>query len=190
MYTPPRNPNPKPERQPSGLYLPLWSVIVMVLIVIAIAGGIIALVIGLGGPANLSSSEPRIIIITVEPTSLSNPDALMTPTALNIVTRQPAESLTLTGPTLAPTATYTPTPAVIAVGSSVIVVGAGGVNVRSGPSRADGVVAVASQGDRFTVTDGPTEADGLTFWEVRSDAGVSGWAAEGDGAQKLLEVVP
>lgn len=189
MYTPPRNPNPKPERERSGLYLPLWSVALMILIVVAIAAGIIALVIELGGPANLTSREPRIVIITVEPTSLSQ-EALVTPTALSILTRQPAESLTLTGPTLAPTSTYTPTPAVIAVGSSVVVVGEGGVNVRSGPSRSDGVVAVANQGDRFTVIGGPEEADGLTFWELRSEDGVSGWAAEGDGAQKLLEVVP
>jgi hypothetical protein len=162
----------------------------MVVIVVAIAGGIIALVIELGGPANLTVSDPRIVIITVEPTSLTNSDALVTPTALNIVTRQPAQSLTLTGPTLAPTSTFTPTPAVIAVGSSVIVVGEGGVNVRSGPSRSEGVVAVANQGDRFTVIGGPEEGDGLTFWQLRSEDGVSGWAAEGDGAQKLLEVVP
>lgn len=162
----------------------------MVVIVVAVAAGIIALVIELGGPANLTSSEPRIVIITVEPTSLTNPNALVTPTALNIVTRQPAQSLTLTGPTLAPTSTFTPTPAVIAVGSSVVVIGEGGVNVRNGPSRSEGVVAVANRGDQFTVIGGPTEADGLTFWQLQSEDGISGWAAEGDGAQKLLEVAP
>jgi hypothetical protein len=190
VYTPPRNSNPKPERERSGLYLPLWSVVVMVVIVLAIAGGIILLVIELGGPANLTSSEPRIVIITVEPTSLNNLEPLVTPTAFEVVTRQPAQTITLTGPTLAPTSTFTPTPAVIAVGSTVIVVGDGGVNVRSGPSRGEGVVAVANQGDQFTVIGGPQEGDGLTFWQLQSDDGISGWAAEGDGAQKLLEVVP
>jgi hypothetical protein len=188
MYTPPRNPKPKPDRQRSGLYLPLWSVVLMVLVVLVIAGSIVFLVIQLGGPTDLSSSEPRIVIITAEASLQSN--ALVTPTAVDLITRQPAQTITLSGPTLAPTVTFTPTPAVIAIGGTVVVVGQGGVNVRSGPSRSESVVAVANQGDTFSVIGGPEEADGLTFWQLRSEDGVSGWAAEGDGAQTLLEVVP
>lgn len=188
-YTPPRK--PKPDRRDSGLYLPLWSLVLMLLIVFALAGAIIFLVITLGGPTALSGGEPRIVIITAEPSALPLSNAQVTPTALSIFTRQPAQTITLTGPTLVPTSTFTPTPAVIAVGSTVIVVGQGGVNVRSGPSRSEGVVAVANRGDTFTVTDGPQESDGLTFWEIRSASGdVRGWAAESDGVNALLEVVP
>ncbi|MBZ0289287.1 MAG: hypothetical protein K8I30_16830, partial [Anaerolineae bacterium] len=128
--------------------------------------------------------------ITVEPTQPFSGDQI-TPTTQVIFTREPAQAVTLTGPTLVPTATLTPTPAMIAVGSTVIVVGDGGVNIRSGPSRGEGVNAVANRGDTFMVTDGPQEADGLTFWELGTDADhVIGWAAESDGVNVLLEVVP
>lgn len=78
------------------------------------------------------------------------------------------------------------TPGAITVGSTVQVVGTDGValRARAQPSRESAVLTRFAEGTRLTVVDGPREAEGLTWWQVRGDAG-EGWCAA-----DFLQVIP
>ncbi len=193
FYVTPGKRKPKPDRRQSVFYLPLWSLALMLLVVFGIAGGLIILVIALGGPKNVSGGEPVIIVLTAAPFETpSVPQMTQIAPTLSPITNaaNPAATVALSGPTLAPTMTYTPTQATIAVGSQVIVVGAGGVNVRAAPGRENAVNFSANRNERFMVIDGPREVGDLMWWEIRDPLNTSrtGWAAEGDNSQDLLEV--
>ena len=183
----------KPQRERSGLYLPLWSVILMLIVVVGLAGSVIGAVILLGGPKNVSGGDPQVIVITAAPTETRLPPSEFGPTTTPVTGSGEAQaqiSVPLEGPTLAPTSTVTPTPLSIAVGGRVEVIGAGGVNIRIAPGTNQGRVTVGNPGDILTVIGGPEEVDGLTWWQVRKNDGQSGWAAENDRTQELLQAVP
>ncbi|MBZ0292804.1 MAG: hypothetical protein K8L99_09615 [Anaerolineae bacterium] len=187
-YTPygPRKRKKKPER--SGLYLPLWSVVLMLVTVLALAGGVIFLVIYIGGPSYVAGGEPQIVIVTAAVTPTPPQPQIAQPTTSGVFAQptQPAAALTLEGPTLVPTNTATPTPDVIAVGKQVTVIGAGGVNVRSAAGTTNTINFVSQPNDVLTVVDGPQQVDNLIWWQVQDDSGRVGWAAENDGQQDLL----
>jgi hypothetical protein len=184
----------KPNRRDSGLYLPIWSLALMLLVVFGIAGGVILLVIFLGGPSNVPGGEPRIIIITTSPSETPDVPQLVaaSPTALAQVTtnvQQPAATIALSGPTLVPTQTPSRTPVTIAIGATVTVVGAGGVNVRNAPGLESGVSFTANRNEQYLVIEGPKEVGGLTWWRIRDlQTTRAGWAAQSDGDQDLLQV--
>jgi hypothetical protein len=49
------------------------------------------------------------------------------------------------------------------------------------------LVARANPGDQFTVMAGPQEANGYTWFQIRSDDGaIEGWAADGTGAERWI----
>jgi hypothetical protein len=120
------------------------------------------------------------------------PSLLASPTLPPGFEAAPAAPLALSGPTLAPVV-FTPTPTSaprITVGSTVVVIGDRGINVRLGPGTDQGVVDVADPGDQFIVLDGPQPANGLNWWQIRSlDGSIIGWAAENDGTTDLLQAV-
>jgi hypothetical protein len=170
------------ERSKSGLYLPAWSVLLMLGTVFVVAFGIIALVIALGGGAEPGGS-PRIIIITAVPSD--TPLAPVTePTSGGIVLPNQntgdlaVPDFPLEGPTLPPIV-LSPTPLSIVVGSTVVVNAEGGLNVRSDAGLDNSVICNADNGSTFTIADGPMQANGLTWWQVRdtSDPNCFGWAA-------------
>ncbi len=192
-YTPYGPRKSKPPKQVSGLYLPLWSVALMLIVVLAIAGGIIALVITLGGPSSVTGGPPQVIIITAALTATSDRPQLSQSTATippGIATLPAEGTIALVGPTLVPTDTPTATPIVIAVNGRVQVVGASGVNVRLSPGTNQGVAFVGDNGDALDVIGGPEQIDNLTWWQVRDSSGRSGWAAENDGSNDLLAAIP
>lgn len=78
------------------------------------------------------------------------------------------------------------TPVDIVIGSTVQVVGTDGValRARAQPSRESAVLIRFAEGTRLTIVDGPQEAEGLTWWQVRGDAG-EGWCAS-----DFLQVIP
>ncbi len=189
-YTPRKR---KRDMARSGLYLPLWSLILMLLVVMGIAGVIIFLVLYLGGPSYVAGGNPQIIIVTAAPSaSPERPQvAQTTPTAPLIEAAQPVPAtLALEGPTLVPTGTFTPTPIVIAVGGRVRVVSVSRINIRLAPGTNQSIVFGGDPGDTFTVIGGPQQVDELTWWQVQANNGQSGWAAENDRTQQLLEAIP
>jgi len=63
----------------------------------------------------------------------------------------------------------------------------GQLSVRVTPGADAELVVRVNPGDQFTVMGGPQEADGYTWYQIRSDDGaVEGWAADGDGTERWL----
>lgn len=203
--TPPRGlppvdyapPHYKAKRSPSRnpFYLPLWSVLVMLFVVFLVAGGVILALILLGGPRQVAAPPPVITVIAVAPSPIPpQPEtALEMPTlaATATITPTPLAEIALEGPTLVPTSTLTPTPVALGVGATVIVV-AERLNIRSSPGTDNAVNRIifsARQGQLFTIIDGPVEANGLRFWRIGDSLiNIDGWAAENDNQQDLLRV--
>ncbi|MBL8154146.1 MAG: SH3 domain-containing protein [Anaerolineae bacterium] len=181
-------------RQNSALRLPLWSVILTLMLVCGAVSCVVLALFALGG-RNAATLPPRIVVLTAIPSAtpaLTMPSLLASPTlppGFEVASTAP---LALSGPTLAPIVfTPTPTPAPrITIGSTVVVIGDRGINVRLGPGTDQGVVDVADPGDQFIVLDGPQPANGLNWWQLRSlDGSITGWAAENDGTTDLLQAV-
>jgi hypothetical protein len=142
---------------------------------------IVLAVVSLGGrtvPAGL----PHFVILTAEiPTNTPFvPDSIApTPIPNQLMQGGTIPPFALQGPTLPPVI-ISPTPENIAVGKTVIATAEdSGVNVRSEAGVQNERLFVADNGESFTVVDGPTQADGLTWWKIQSptDSSRAGWAA-------------
>jgi hypothetical protein len=166
------------DRRSSGLYLPAWSVAVMLLIVFGIAASIVTLMITLGG-GTAAGGEPRFVIITAVPSATSDAPATAAPVSTLAGQGEPGAvpTFALEGPTLPPII-FSPTPLTITVGSIVTIDGEL-VNVRAIPGLQGDVLFQAEQDERFEVLEGPQQASELTWWRIQSpdDPDLSGWAA-------------
>jgi hypothetical protein len=157
----------------------------MLLLVFAVASGMILLVIGLGGNT-APESGPRIVIVTAAPTSIprsadqASPVSPTIPPEFEQHNQTQAPSFDLQGPTLEPVV-LSPTPETIGVGKQVLVVDAedSGLNVRAGPGLDTEVRFIADNGESFNIIAGPSQADSLTWWQVQDplDTERTGWAA-------------
>lgn len=177
---PPARRRPR-KRSDNPMYLPLWSVVAMVVIVFVMAFGVIGLVIGLGGDGGPGGS-PRIVIITAIPSSTPQPGQPTLPA--NAVTLEPAQiapgslpTFALEGPTLIPVI-LSPTPLSISLGATVVV-NADSLNVRTGAGTDQDLVFMAPLGTTFRVIEGPLSATGFTWWRIQNPNNPSetGWAA-------------
>jgi hypothetical protein len=66
----------------------------------------------------------------------------------------------------------------------------GQLSVRITPGTDANLVVRVNPGDQFTVMGGPQDANGYTWYQVRSDDGaVEGWAADGDGTERWLSPI-
>lgn len=178
-----RPPQRAPRPQDSALYLPWWSLMVMLLGVAVIAFGIIGIVLLLGNRSDLPEATPIIRIVTAAPTlaPIAVIENTAPPPATQIIAggAQTGE-LALQGPTLAPVI-FTPTPVSVQVGGTVRVEGVDeqGLNVRSSPAlNGSSILFLADEGEIFNVIEGPTQSDGFTWWRIQSatDPNRSGWA--------------
>lgn len=178
----PLPPAPTPARQqPGALSLPVWSVAVTLMLVCGAVSCIVLGVVSLGG-RTVPAGSPRFVILTAEiPTNTPFvPDSLV-PTAIpnQLAQSGTIPAFSLQGPTL-PAVAISPTPENIAVGKNVIARAEdSGVNVRSAAGVQNERLFVAENGEAFTIIEGPTEADGLTWWKIQSptDPNRAGWAA-------------
>jgi hypothetical protein len=179
------------NRSDSGMYLPAWSVLLMLVVVFGIAGFIVVLVLTLGGQSN-PTGEPRVVIVTAIPslTPAGGAQVAGLPT-LPANSGGDASSFGLEGPAL-PTTVLTPTRQTVSVGKvvRVINVGLAGLNIRSEAGTNGRILFQAEEGDAFMVVDGPDQIDNLTWWQLRSttDESKVGWAVENDGEQDVLAV--
>lgn len=172
------------SRRDSGLYLPIWSLILMLIIVMGLAAGIIMLVISLGGN-KAPETAPVVILSTAIPSQRPqsfpvSPATATFPPEVDTL-RSPVAPLVLAGPTVV-TPFISPTPRPISIGETVIVsdVGADELNVRDSAGVIDTTIIFrAAEGTRFTIVDGPRQSDGLTWWQIQDpfDASRRGWAA-------------
>ena len=118
--------------------------------------------------------------IRVTPAASPSPQANRAAAA---ATRTPAPPPTATvAPTRPPTATpsVTPTPvAGLAPGKSARVSASGGVNMRDKPNSAAKLLGRLGPDITVSIKDGPTNADGFTWWLVDDGSGNVGWVAAG-----------
>jgi hypothetical protein len=154
------------------LYLPWWSLLILIVFVGGASFGLLFFVANLSG-AVLVSQTPQVIVVTgqLEPSPIGQ-------------NAGPPTSIPTTQPTLAPNLptpipTRTPLPGGCLLNQEVIVFGTGGVglNLRNEPG---GEVAfIAKEGERMLVIDGPVIFNDIEWCQVRSLAQSSsfGWAS-------------
>lgn len=180
------------QEKNSGLYLPCWSLVLMLFIVAFISTGIIGTIILLGASGlNLGNPTPIIRIITAEapaPILIVQPSAEAPSTEI-ISGQNPPTNLQLQGPTLVPVQ-FSPTPVSIRVGSRVFVSGvdAQTLNVRDSTEiNEQNIVFRAEEGAVFNVVDGPQQGSGFTWWRIQdpNDSSRVGWAVA-----NYLSVIP
>jgi len=134
------------------------------LIILVVSVGGLALC-GLGGRSILAGFASP----TATPTIMVRPTFTLVPTAT---------------PTPTPTPTPAPVPTEVAVGGFVRVVE--GVNFRTEPSTQGQLIRSLADGVVLEVIGGPTDADGLTWWQLKDVDGSLGWAA----SQYLASTAP
>jgi hypothetical protein len=183
-------------RRDNALYLPVWSVVLMLIVVIGVAGGVIALVAVLGGN-NAPDGDPVFVIVTAEPSATGQVGATENPAIAQRVTPAPDSlgsaggqtgatqaftgplpTFALEGPTLPPVI-LSPTPLTINIGANVIVQATDGLNVRETPGLTGTILFRADDQAVFNVVGGPEAADSITWWRLQdpTDASRVGWAA-------------
>lgn len=188
--TSPQGARPKPDtaryRRENAVFLPLWSLTLLLILVALVAGGIVMLVIALGGNDGEPDRAPVVVMSSAVPTTRpdSFPAAPTTPTLPAFADRsiqQPIGTFALAGPTLA-TPAISPTPRPVDIGAEVIVVDVGDqqLNIRDDAGVFETVVLFRiPEGGRLVVLEGPLQVDGLTWWRVQdaTNPNQTGWAA-------------
>jgi hypothetical protein len=173
---------PVRRRGQAAFYLPWWSVLAMLIVVLVVAFGIVGVVLTLGSRPPVVQVTPIIRIITAQPTANTGAGLALPSLAPVIVVGSPAPppQLALEGPTLPPVV-FTPTPVPIVVGSTVAVSGVEReqLNVRDRAGvQGTTVLFRATEGTVFSIIGGPTQADGFTWWQIQNPAAPdqAGWA--------------
>lgn len=168
--------------QPS-IFPPWWSCLLTTIAVMFCVGGLALGFIALGGN-NPPPPATQLVILTAQPAVLTQAAApigqIDAPQSAPTRVGEGGAALVLSGPTL-PAVIFTPTPQPIAIGITVQVISVGDqqLNVRERPGIVDVNIAFrAPEGTRFIIGDGPSQADGLTWWRLDDPTtGRSGWAA-------------
>jgi hypothetical protein len=179
------------SRAANPLYLPLWSVGLMLVMAFCATFSIISLVLLLGGntPSG-GSGTPRVVIITAIPSPTF--DAAAAPTVTPTSPLLPSDgtpgavpTFALEGPTLPPVI-LSPTPVTIAIGQTVLIT-EDQVRLRASPGLDGELISYLAIGTQFTVIGGPQQASSLTWWQVEDPTQplVRGWVAA-----DYLEPVP
>lgn len=90
-------------------------------------------------------------------------------------------------PEVTPTFTPTVVPGTaLAAGQKARVSAPGGLNLRGTPSTAAQLVIQLGTNQVVDVVEGPTDADGFTWWRLDDGSGNVGWAAQGDGETEWI----
>ncbi len=168
-----RGRRPRLTKSESGLYLPWWSLVILILIAGAVSFGFLFFVLSMGGDT-LGDQPAQVVIVTNqnEPTlrpvfDTSSGDL---PSNVVILTFTPGGVPTnqVVDPTGAPTAEPTRTllPGVSSgcpFNGLVQVVGTGdvGLSLRSVPRQGDNIEAVVRDGEQFRIVGGPETSSGV-----------------------------
>lgn len=181
---------PRPRRRrdnpkDSALYLPWWSIALMLVGVIIVSLGLVGGVYLLGGSSGfLAEPSPIILIVTADVNAINNnvsTQAIQQAPSTEIISGQNApSSLELAGPTLAPVQ-ISATPAAIRIGSVIFVEGVdlNTLNVRSVPSLTESAILFrAEELEVFNVIAGPDQSEGFTWWQIQDPTDINriGWA--------------
>ncbi len=163
---------PQPHAKRRRVSLPPWALLAIlaaVIIVLCVSLVLIVRAIRGGGEDETATPLPSATA-TVRQTAViplpTTPTAALTPPTATVV-------LPIGG-----TAEATPFTE-IAPGATVVVKGTAGagLNLRQQPSTYARVVGSSKEGTELTVLDGPREADGYVWWQLRAKDGTEGWGA-------------
>lgn len=193
------------ERRDSGLYLPWWSLLIMLAVVTFFAAFLFMGLNLLGGqfaPGGVTNT-PVVLVITSTPTlpptftqPPTMPPMLASPTVVGVppvATLLPTETSDGSPPLIfSPVPTDVPQPdpnVALSIGATIAILGTegAGLNVRSGAGVIHEVLFIAPEDSRYEVIAGPLEADGFVWWQIRSldDPLRLGW-----GVVDFMAVVP
>lgn len=178
----PRTQTPPSE---SGLYLPWWSLVILVGVVGLAAFGTLYLASTLGQTSAPGNQTPRVQVITAPPTLsqafADSAGAANAPQASTGGSGIPQAAAPATVPLPTPVPSQTLPPGEFQVGTRVRVVGVGlsGLNIRSAPGLGGSQRFLAYDDDEFVLINGPEDADGLEWWRIEDpdDPERQGWAA-------------
>ena len=181
QYYPPQSARPQRVKKPrpasadkrdSGLYLPWWSLIIMLAFVGCAAIGALLVVNSIQNNVAPGGQTPVVVVITS--TFTVGPPATQTG-----IPQPPTLTPTAPLPTIAATASLPP--GNFAIGEVVQVVGVGltGLNVRNSPGTQSAVKFLGKEGDRFVLKDGPQTASNEEWWLIQDekDSTRNGWAS-------------
>ncbi len=159
-------------RRDSGLYLPWWSLVVMLAAVGGLAFGALVVVNTMGGQAAPGGSTPIVVVITA--TYTIGPPASQTPIP-RPVTLTPTPPL----PTIAASVTLPPGNFVIGATVQIVGVGGSGLNVRSGPGKQFTAKFLAKDGEKYVLKEGPQTASDEEWWHIQdaNNPNNDGWAS-------------
>lgn len=176
---------PQRDSQDNALSVlpPWWSFLIVLMLVGGAVAGLVILVLALGGRVP-PQPAPRLVVLTVDPTALVSQSiaAGITPApSLDPIVNRPQVSFEMSGPAL-PTPSFSPTPEVVAIGKTIVVVDVGDqqLNVRDNAGvSGTTVIFRAPEQSQFVIVEGPTQADGLTWWRIQdpNNPTRTGWAA-------------
>ena len=199
---PPRTAGPRPPRRStrpqtradSGMYLPWWSLVILVATVGAGACGLL-FVVGQSswadGLINIGDQTPEIIVVTQENFNQNNggnfnnapPGSV--PTGIPIAPTQPQTFATAT--TRPRTATGCPIGVLIAVSDT----GNVGLAVRSEPIQGNNITYVAAEGEQFRIIGGPETSIAADSTQIEwcHLQGALATSVDGWGAVDFLTVI-
>jgi hypothetical protein len=162
---------------PPRLVMLIGSIAVLILLVLILIG--VLLTAKNGVVAGLFATKTP----TATPTRAATPTSPFPPTFTP--TRVPP---TATATPVLPTNTPRPAPVALAKGVLAKVTPPEGIKlkVRDNASTAGKVLGELDANTQVTIVDGPTDANGITWWKVDNGHGLSGWSAEGVGGVKYL----
>ena len=159
----------------------------LIMLVGAIAVLILLVLILIGVLLTSKNSVVTGLFVTKTPTA--TPTRAATPTSPFPPTLTPSRVPPTATATPAPP-TNTPRPAPVALAKDVLakVTPPEGIKlkVRDSASTAGKILGELDLNVQVTIVDGPTTANGITWWKVDNGQGLSGWSAEGVGGVKYL----
>ena len=159
----------------------------LIMLIGAIAVLILLMLILIGVLLTSKNSVVAGLFVTKTPTPA--PTRAATPTSPFPPTFTPTRVPPTATATPAPP-TNTPRPAPVALAKDVLakVTPPEGIKlkVRKTASTAGEVAGELDKDAQVTIVDGPTDANGITWWKVDDGKGLAGWSAEGVGGVKYL----
>jgi hypothetical protein len=159
----------------SGLYLPWWSLVILIVFVGVAALGLLMIVMNLS-TITLANQTPQVIVISPLPEGGNpNPGNFAPPSSVPSATA----SLQVILPTVAPTRTALPGGCLLNQEVVVFGTGAVGLNLRAEPRLSGERLWIAREGDVLKVVDGPQYFDDIEWCKVESITrpGQVGWGA-------------
>lgn len=179
-----------PQARRRGVALPPWALLAILAgIIVLLCVGLVLLVRALRGggeegtptaPAETTGPVlPGDVELTAAPTNAVSPTGVVSPTGGVLPTEAVLPTDTVVLPINTPLATVAP--GEIEPGVVVVVTGTEGygLNLRAEPGTEGEVVVNAPEGTTLTVVEGPEEADGYTWWLLRTAEDEEGWGADG-----------